>query len=251
MNLAVRDIRHNAGPVRLHHRGHRPAADDRHGHGRNLSRPDFRSDACSWIRSARICGSCRAARAARSRKSPAFPPISKTACAAVPGVARSAPLCLAHHPARASAAGRCAWWCKDFRGPRTRATGCRWLPGRPLRQAHYEMIADRSLGLPLGEKLKLGKDVYEVVGLTRGMVGTGGDGLMLFHRQRRGGDPVRRAGRGHAPGTRRAPRPRRRHGSWPRAAAAARPRRRSLQRHSRARPAAGQRRAGDAAGRRG
>ena len=54
------------------------------------------------------------------------------------------------------------------------------IAGRPLRQAHYEMIADRSLGLPLGEKLKLGKDVYEVVGLTRGMVGTGGDGLCFF-----------------------------------------------------------------------
>jgi putative ABC transport system permease protein len=42
------------------------------------------------------------------------------------------------------------------------------------------MIADRSLGLPLGERLKLGKDVYEVVGLTKGMVGTGGDGLCFF-----------------------------------------------------------------------
>lgn len=58
-----------------------------------------------------------------------------------------------------------------------------WVPlvaGRPLRQAHYEMIADRSLHLPLGEKIKLGKDVYEVVGLTRGLVGTGGDGLTFF-----------------------------------------------------------------------
>jgi putative ABC transport system permease protein len=58
-----------------------------------------------------------------------------------------------------------------------------WVPlvaGRPLQQAHYEMIADRSLGLPLGEKVELGKDVYEVVGLTRGMVGSGGDGLGFF-----------------------------------------------------------------------
>ncbi len=58
-----------------------------------------------------------------------------------------------------------------------------WVPvtaGRPLRQAHYEMIADGSLGLLLGEKVKLGKDVYEVVGLTKGMVGTGGDGLCFF-----------------------------------------------------------------------
>ena len=58
-----------------------------------------------------------------------------------------------------------------------------WLPlvaGRPLRQAHYELIADRSLRLELGEKVKLGKAVYEVVGLTSGMVGSGGDGLGFF-----------------------------------------------------------------------
>jgi putative ABC transport system permease protein len=58
-----------------------------------------------------------------------------------------------------------------------------WIPlvaGRPLRQAHFEMIADRSLRLELGEKVKLGKDVYEVVGLTSGMVGSGGDGLGFF-----------------------------------------------------------------------
>jgi putative ABC transport system permease protein len=58
-----------------------------------------------------------------------------------------------------------------------------WVPlvaGRPLQQAHYEMIADQSLQLPLGEKIKLGKDVYEVVGQTRGLVGTSGDGLTFF-----------------------------------------------------------------------
>jgi putative ABC transport system permease protein len=58
-----------------------------------------------------------------------------------------------------------------------------WVPlvaGRALRQAHYELIADRSLGLPLGERLTLGQNTYEVVGLTRGMVGSGGDGLAFF-----------------------------------------------------------------------
>ena len=47
-----------------------------------------------------------------------------------------------------------------------------WLPivaGRALGQAHYEMIADESLKLPVGAKLKLAKDSYTVVGLTRGM----------------------------------------------------------------------------------
>ena len=55
-----------------------------------------------------------------------------------------------------------------------------WLPliaGRPITQAHFEMIADQKLGLLIGERLKLGKETYTVVGITRGMVTSGGDGL--------------------------------------------------------------------------
>jgi len=58
-----------------------------------------------------------------------------------------------------------------------------WLPlvaGRSLAQAHFEIVADRSLGFALGESLALGKDTYTVVGLTRGMVSSGGDGLAFF-----------------------------------------------------------------------
>ncbi len=58
-----------------------------------------------------------------------------------------------------------------------------WLPlvaGRALRQSHFEMIADQGLGLGLGERLKLGKETYTVVGLTRGMVTSSGDGLAAF-----------------------------------------------------------------------
>jgi putative ABC transport system permease protein len=58
-----------------------------------------------------------------------------------------------------------------------------WLPivaGRPLRAAHYEMVADRILGLGVGEKVVLGKDTYTVVGLTAGMIGQSGDGLAFF-----------------------------------------------------------------------
>jgi putative ABC transport system permease protein len=58
-----------------------------------------------------------------------------------------------------------------------------WLrlaAGRPLGQAHYELIADRSLGLELGEAVGLGHDRYTVVGLTSGMVSSGGDGLAFF-----------------------------------------------------------------------
>jgi putative ABC transport system permease protein len=42
------------------------------------------------------------------------------------------------------------------------------------------MVADVSLGMSLGEEVSLGKDSYRVVGLTRGMVGQGGDGLAFF-----------------------------------------------------------------------
>jgi putative ABC transport system permease protein len=58
-----------------------------------------------------------------------------------------------------------------------------WLPliaGRPLAQGHFETIADKSLGLALGDRVPLGKETYTVVGITTGMVGTGGDGLAFF-----------------------------------------------------------------------
>jgi len=58
-----------------------------------------------------------------------------------------------------------------------------WLPlvaGRPLGQNHYEMIADQTLRFRLGANVSLGKETYTVVGITRGMLGSGGDGLAFF-----------------------------------------------------------------------
>ena len=58
-----------------------------------------------------------------------------------------------------------------------------WLPlvaGRPPAQHHFEMVADRSLGLALGERVPLGKETYAVVGLTSGMIDSGGNGLGFF-----------------------------------------------------------------------
>jgi putative ABC transport system permease protein len=55
-----------------------------------------------------------------------------------------------------------------------------WLPllaGRTLAQAHYEMVADLSVGLSLGQVVRLGRDTYTVVGITRNMISAGGDGL--------------------------------------------------------------------------
>jgi len=64
--------------------------------------------------------------------------------------------------------------------PTDKGEGLPLVAGRPLAQNHFEMIADIELGLGLGEALKLGKETYTVVGLTRGMVSSGGDGIACF-----------------------------------------------------------------------
>ena len=56
-----------------------------------------------------------------------------------------------------------------------------WLPlvaGRTLKQNHYEMIADKSVGLYLGERCRLGKNTYTVVGITANMISSSGDGII-------------------------------------------------------------------------
>lgn len=58
-----------------------------------------------------------------------------------------------------------------------------WLPiiaGRALGKSHYEMLADESMGFPVGARMKLGKDTYTVVGLTRGMNSASGDSMAFF-----------------------------------------------------------------------
>jgi len=51
--------------------------------------------------------------------------------------------------------------------------------GRPILQGHYEAIADERAGLQLGERVKIRRHDYTVVGLTRRMVSSSGD-PMLF-----------------------------------------------------------------------
>jgi len=48
--------------------------------------------------------------------------------------------------------------------------------GRLIQAARGEAIADASLGLALGQEVRLGRDSYRVVGLTRGQVDMSGDG---------------------------------------------------------------------------
>jgi putative ABC transport system permease protein len=52
--------------------------------------------------------------------------------------------------------------------------------GRPLRQNHFALIADASLGLTLGQRLRLGKETYTVVGTSANMISSNGDGIGFF-----------------------------------------------------------------------
>jgi len=56
----------------------------------------------------------------------------------------------------------------------------RIVAGRPIAQAHYEMVADQTLGVRVGDTIHLGLHDYTVVGLTRRMVGSGGDPAAFF-----------------------------------------------------------------------
>jgi putative ABC transport system permease protein len=58
-----------------------------------------------------------------------------------------------------------------------------WVPliaGRLLARNRFEMIADESLGFRLGETIKLSKDTYRVVGITKNMISSNGDGIAFF-----------------------------------------------------------------------
>ena len=51
----------------------------------------------------------------------------------------------------------------------------RLLDGRPIARSRFEIVVDRSTGLGLGDRLPLGRDIYTVVGRTSSEVSTGGD----------------------------------------------------------------------------
>ena len=52
--------------------------------------------------------------------------------------------------------------------------------GRALGRSHYEMVADRRSGLAIGDRLRLGRNNFTVVGLTDGHVSTGGDPVIYI-----------------------------------------------------------------------
>ena len=43
------------------------------------------------------------------------------------------------------------------------------LQGRPILRSRYEAVADQRAGLALGEQIKLGRDLFTVVGLTENL----------------------------------------------------------------------------------
>jgi len=51
----------------------------------------------------------------------------------------------------------------------------RIVEGRPIARSHYEMIADRASGLLPGDRVRLGRNIFTVVGLTENLVSSGGD----------------------------------------------------------------------------
>jgi len=63
--------------------------------------------------------------------------------------------------------------------PKDRGDWFSLVSGRRLQTGHFEIIADASIGLPLGARVRLAMDDYTVVGLTRGLVDSAGDGLLF------------------------------------------------------------------------
>ncbi len=51
----------------------------------------------------------------------------------------------------------------------------RLIAGRPLKKSHYEIVTSKKLGFKLGDKIRLGRNIYTVVGITKGAVSSGGD----------------------------------------------------------------------------
>jgi putative ABC transport system permease protein len=178
MNLAIRDIRHNAGRFAFTSVGIGLLLMIVMGMGgiyRGLIHEATllvdRVGADLWI----VQGNTRGPFAEISR----IPANLEDRVRAVPGVA-DARRFVSHTIQREHAGRPLRMVVQGLSWPEDRGDWVPLVAGRPLRQAHYEMIADQSLKLPLGSSIRLGKDSYQVVGLTRGMVGTGGDGLTFF-----------------------------------------------------------------------
>jgi putative ABC transport system permease protein len=54
------------------------------------------------------------------------------------------------------------------------------IAGHGLKRSHYEMVVTDKTGFKLHDKIKLGRDIYHVVGVTHGTVSSGGDPLVYI-----------------------------------------------------------------------
>lgn len=54
------------------------------------------------------------------------------------------------------------------------------VAGRPLTRGHYEAVADVKTGFVLGDRIRIRRHDYEVVGLTQRMVSSGGDPMVFI-----------------------------------------------------------------------
>lgn len=99
--------------------------------------------------------------------------------AATPGVAQASPLVL--YTAQREIGGRSQQFTVigydvfgGLGGP------ARLVAGRTVEAPHWELVADRKLGLALGEVVPLGDDRYTVVGITGGAVDSAGNPLVYL-----------------------------------------------------------------------
>jgi putative ABC transport system permease protein len=53
------------------------------------------------------------------------------------------------------------------------------VAGVPITRSRYEAVADVAAGFPLGEQVKLGRNLFKIVGLTRNAVASGGDPVIF------------------------------------------------------------------------
>lgn len=54
------------------------------------------------------------------------------------------------------------------------------VEGRHIGRSHYELVADRRTGLVVGDSVKLGAEVFTVVGATQGQVDSGGNPVVFM-----------------------------------------------------------------------
>lgn len=104
---------------------------------------------------------------------------SHKSIAATPGVARASPLAL--YTAQRAINGRDQQFTLigyDIFGG---AGGPgRLAQGRAIAAPHFEVVADRKLGLQVGDRVRLGTDDFTVVGITQGAVDSGGNPLVYL-----------------------------------------------------------------------